>query len=486
MRASTFCKVFAPAHKNFTGITLQNLHTLPLISPSIGLRFFHYFCPMQIEFKPRRFFSVFFGLVFLWMLFLVSRFVLEAKQNLNHGYVPANAAFAMRIDGRKLLRSAAYDVTYHGEPDEIFDLIRSLTEKNPDNRKIRDAGIDFFSDVIVFGEQFEKTMLSGFIFNVSDAGKFSNILPQIIGKNDGFAVHEQVGIILSDPSKSISTQKLNAHAAKLLASNGKSAIAKKWDANASNQIDIEVYQPDVKASVHTKLGGAELELDGELVLTEKPVFSSHTLKPEGFHLSAYLYVPELQDSIQKTLLSKGFDWPLINRVSVNYRGTNIDNGIAPLGDLLLEFDSEITTRQAADPQSWQDLGFTLSGDSISGFMLRSGNISYTLRILDKKTLFLGQHTGNLLDQANEALFLLQGDPDLITNIEGGGLLGLGINLIPSYKNSKDFLASINKTNLKIAPENGKYALSGKITFQKGKYLIPETLRFILQMMQRED
>lgn len=437
---------------------------------------------MQIEFKPKRFFPVLFGLAFLWMLFLVSRFVLEAKENPNHGYVPANAAFAMRIDGRKLLQSAAYDVTYHGEPDEIFDLLGSLTERNPDNRKMRDAGIDFFSDVIVFGEHFENTMLSGFIFNLSDAGKFSAIVPQIIGKNDGFAVHGQVGIIVSDPSKSTGTQKLNAHAAKLLASNGKSAIGKQWSATAGNQIDIDVAQPNVKASLHAKLGGSALELDGTLNVTEKPVFSSYTLKPEGFHLSAYLYLPELRDSVQKVLLSKGFDWPLINRVSVNYRGTNIDNGIAPLGDLLLEFDSEITANQAADPQSWQNVGFALSGDSISGFMLRSGNISYTLRILDRKTLFLGQHAGNLSEQTNEDLFLLQGDPDLVTNIEGGGLLGLGINLIPSYKNSKDFLASIDKANIKIAPENGKYALSGRITFQKGKYLIPETLQFILRMI----
>ncbi len=436
---------------------------------------------MQTEFKLKRIIPVFIGLIFLWSIFLLSKFMLETKANTNQNYVPANRSWMVCIDGKLLLESAAYDVVYKSGNEDIFRQLETLSKRN--KGKIRDAGIDFFSDVIVFGQTYQNTSLTGILLNLSNASHFEENMPEMILKNQAFARKGEVGIILIDPSKTISPKALKAQAERLLTVSNKSVDAQKLQVPAPNFLRAEwkTFAGINSGAFQATLNDSELNLSGKFK-TNQSFISPYTLKPEGFHVSMCVFNQQMQDSLRQILNSNGFHLPDLMRISANYRGTNLENGAAPMADLLLEFESDIDLNQLyANEESWRQLGILPADFATSA--LKYGNISYTMKIVNKRTVFIGQNPSNLQHVKNENLFLLKGDLTKLTSIEGGGLIGMGINLYPPYRAGKDFFESVALANIQVSPQKGKYILNGKIRFKENQYPISETLKLFLTISE---
>jgi hypothetical protein len=241
--------------------------------------------------------------------------------------------------------------------------------------------------------------------------------------------------------------------------------------------------PFGKGQMNVQLLSNQLILKGEFIGQKNISTSNWTLKKDGFHLLSGIIPQNLADTLQSKMNTDGFNLPKINRLSVNYRGTNIgENNILPDGDLLLSFDSKLDRKALVENQiPWQKLGFVVEASTPNGLLLIKEEKAYTLRILDDFTLFFGSNTSNLVQQKNTDLFLLEGDLTNITEINGGGLMTVGLNFYPPYKASKTLFQSLSVAEIKFKAMNGKDKLTGKFAFKNEKTVVTEMLRFLLTL-----
>lgn len=424
---------------------------------------------MQIEFKLKRFLLVFFGLVILWVIFLTSRFLLSEQKNLNHSYVPENAAFVAHFDGKLFFETAIYDLFFTSENKEIFEQIKTLSSREKDF-EIRDAGIDFVSDIIVFGQQDQAGQWIGALFNVTDSEQFRQNAAGFISGNQSFAANDEVAVLLTwvpvNKNVLLPNRVLQQKANSLLVKTGKKVTPGKsvsphkfmsLKTNASNKHAFGT------GSLESWIDGSLFAFKGEFEHKNFPV-SSWSLKPNGFHIVNRIFPQSMQDSLKKALQSKGYDLPEIAGILLNYRGTKMTaDGTIPQMELLIEFESEMTSAQIEQLQQPNDFNLLT-------------------RILDPKTIFIGLEANNLVTEKNKHAFLLKGDLTNLTKIEGGGLAVVGLNFYPPYKASKQFFEAVSIADIQVVPQNGKWAIDGKIQFKEGKYPVSETLQVILTLM----
>lgn len=440
---------------------------------------------MQIEFKLKRILPVFLGLIVLWGFFITSSILLSGKENPNHNYVPENSSFVLQFDGKMFIESAVYSLLLKSPDQEIFKQLKSLANQEQDFA-VNDSGIDFFSDVIVFGQTHPNGQLIGVIFNQMDAQKFDKNMSGRISDNQSFASNKEVGILLTfipeSQGKNIDKKAISQLAKEvLLHKNASKSVFKETGKESFMALNLFKENNQFGAgSIESQINGSLLSFQGDFNISRHVPVSSWSLKPDGFHLTNKLFNRQLQDSIQKLLLSQGFDLPLISGIAVNYRGTEIVAGsIAPQAEFLIEFTAAFDAKQIYEnTESWKKLGYrpVLVNNEL---ILSMGETSYTVTVLDEKTLFVGLKKQNILHQNNENLFLLKGDLTQLTTIKGGDLIALSLNFYPPYRAGKQFFESVSVAEIKFFPKKGKLVLDGKIQFKEGKYPINEILKMLL-------
>ncbi len=439
---------------------------------------------MQLEFKLKRIFPVLFGLFFLWGTFLLSEFLFAKKTNENAFYIPESAEIVVKMDAKSFFQSAIYDVFLDDKDKEVFSQVEKMAQKDFDNSPWKDAGIDLLSDVIYFEKSVSGGKITGFLFNLTDAKIFKANISSMVSENQFFNANENVGILISTTS-GISDKQVKVFASKALSK--KNVNPKIFTSeNKEGQIlavSTSSKSPFGKGQMNVQLLSNQLMLEGEFAAQNNISTSNWTLKKDGFHLLLGIIPQNLADTLQSKMNADGFNLPKINRLTVNYRGTNIgENNILPDGDLLLSFDSKLDRKALVENQiPWQKLGFVVEASTPNGLLLIKEEKAYTLRILDDFTLFFGSNTSNLLQKKNTDLFLVEGDLTNITEINGGGLMTVGLNFYPPYKASKTLFQSLSVAEIKFKAMNGKNKLTGKFAFKNEKTVVTEMLRFLLTL-----
>jgi hypothetical protein len=439
---------------------------------------------MLLEFKLKRIFPVLFGLLFLWGTFLLSEFLFAKKTNENAFYIPESAEIVVKMDAKSFFQSAIYDVFLDDKDKEVFSQVEKMAQKDFDNSPWKDAGIDLLSDVIYFEKSVSGGKITGFLFNLTDAKIFKANISSMVSENQFFNANENVGILISTTS-GISDKLAKAFASQTLTK--KNVNPKIFTSeNKEGQIlsvSTSSKSPFGKGQMNVQLLSNKLILEGEFTAQNNNSTSNWTLKKDGFHLLSGIIPQNLADTLQSKMNADGFNLPKINRLFVNYRGTNIgENNILPDGDLLLSFDSKLDRKALVENQiPWQKLGFVVEASTPNGLLLIKEEKAYTLRILDDFTLFFGSNTSNLLQKKNTDLFLLEGDLTNITEINGGGLMTVGLNFYPPYKASKTLFQSLSVAEIKFKAMNGKNKLTGKFEFKNEKTVVTEMLRFLLTL-----
>ncbi len=425
-----------------------------------------------------------FGLLFLWGTFLLSEFLFVKKTNENAFYIPESAEIVVKMDAKSFFQSAIYDVFLDDKDKEVFSQVEKMAQKDFDNSPWKDAGIDLLSDVIYFEKSVSGGEITGFLFNLTDAKIFKANISSMVSENQFFNANENVGILISTTS-GISDKQAKVFASKVLSK--KNVNPKIFTSeNKEGQIlsvSTSSKSPFGKGQMNVQLLSNQLMLEGEFAAQNNISTSNWTLKKDGFHLLSGIIPQNLADTLQSKMNADGFNLPKINRLTVNYRGTNIgENNILPDGDLLLSFDSKLDRKALVENQiPWQKLGFVVEASTPNGLLLIKEEKAYTLRILDDFTLFFGSNTANLLQKKNTDLFLLEGDLTNITEINGGGLMTVGLNFYPPYKASKTLFQSLSVAEIKFKAMNGKNKLTGKFAFKNEKTVVTEMLRFLLTL-----
>jgi hypothetical protein len=439
---------------------------------------------MHLEFKLKRILPVLFGLLFLWGTFLLSEFLFAKKTNENAFYIPESAELVVKIDAKSFFQSAVYDVFLVDKDKEVFAQLEKMVQGDFDNSPWKDSGIDLLSDVIYFEKSISNGKISGFLFNLTDAKNFKANISSMVSENQFFNANANVGILISTTS-GISDKQAKAFASKALT---KKNVNPKIFTSESKEgqilsVSTSSKSPFGKGQMNVQLLSNQLILEGEFAAQNNISTSNWTLKKDGFHLLSGIIPQNLADTLQSKMNADGFNLPKINRLSVNYRGTNIgENNILPDGDLLLSFDSKLDRKALVENQiPWQRLGFVVEASTPNGLLLIKEEKAYTLRILDDFTLFFGSNTANLVQQKNTDLFLLEGDLTNITEINGGGLMTVGLNFYPPYKANKTLFQSLSVAEIKFKAMNGKNKLTGKFAFKNEKTVVTEMLRFLLTL-----
>jgi hypothetical protein len=297
-------------------------------------------------------------------------------------------------------------------------------------------------------------------------------------------VNENVGILISTTS-GISDKQGKEFVLKALSKKNSNPKRFSSEAKEGQILSVSTSSKSLfgKGQMSVQLLSNELILDGEFATQKNISQSNWTLKKDGFHLLCGIIPENYADTLQSLMNAKGFNLPKISRFSVNYRGTNIgENNILPDGDLLLSFESKLDKKALVENQKpWQKLGFVVEASTANGLLLIREDKAYTLRILDDFTLFFGSNTANLLQEKNSDLFLLEGDLTNLTEINGGGLMAVGLNFYPPYKASKTLFQSLSVAEIKFKSVNGKNNLTGKFAFKNEKTVVTEMLRFLLTL-----
>jgi len=439
---------------------------------------------MQLEFKLKRIFPVLFGLIFLWGTLILSEFLFAKKPNENALYIPADVDLVLKIDAKSFFQSAVYDVFLDDKDKEVFAQLEKMAQGDFDNSPFKDTGIDLFSDVIYFEKSISKGKITGFLFNLTDTKKFKANISDIGSKNQYFNANENVGILISRTS-GISDKQGKEFVLKALSKKNSNPKRFSSEAKEGQILSVSTSPKSLfgKGQMSLQLLSNEVILEGVFAAQKTISQSNWTLKKDGFHLLCGIIPENYADTLQSFMNAKGFNLPKISRLSFNYRGTNIgENNILPDGDLLLSFESKLDKKALVENQKpWQKLGFVFEASTENGLLLIREDKAYTLRILDDFTLFFGSNTANLLQEKNYDLFILEGDLTNLTEINGGGLMAVGLNFYPPYKASKTLFQSLSIAEIKFKSVNGKNKLTGKFAFKNEKTVVTEMLRFLLTL-----
>ena len=146
--------------------------------------------------KLKSFFLVLFAVLFLALFLGVAQFVLVREVSKNEIYIPSESQFAVKIQGKELLKSSMHDLFLDKPDAEIFALLRNLSKKEGSNQKVKESGIELLADVLIFNYKTDKGEFFGFIFQLSNSSSFQqNVLDQAT-ENAGGVCNSETGILL--------------------------------------------------------------------------------------------------------------------------------------------------------------------------------------------------------------------------------------------------------------------------------------------------
>lgn len=433
-------------------------------------------------------------LVFTWMLFLFTQGILEENANNNLNYVPDNANFALRLDGREIAENTLFSIFLESKDEELLSLMQeSLSKSLKEKGRFKNYGIDYLSDIILFEIPYQKQKIQGILVNISNVRFFEKNLNEL---NVAFAFNNDVGVILSsiDKTSKIPLSELKNLAKKIMKSKNEHRM-NKFIANHDSGKFIETYNKGNvfgqssyfgQSNVLFELKDRNLLLSGNLELNPTGIKNIKTLKqtlsPKGLHFSSTLFPQELTDSLNNWLEQFTTELPGIEQISINFSGTKVINHssgffVVPRMELLINCKSEIDIASfLANPAMLEYFDYSMDKESIS---FQKEKLYY--QQIDSKTFYLGNTNTPVFEKSNGSyVVLIDGSLKPLTHIEGGGMMTAFLEMMPIYRASNNLASHTESISLQLSKKSSKTVkLSGDLAFSNGFYPMNELLKFLL-------
>ncbi|MFT6921845.1 MAG: hypothetical protein ACJA1C_000843 [Crocinitomicaceae bacterium] len=419
--------------------------------------------------------------------------VFQEHANENQEYIPNDANFVVRIDGRKLLNTSASSIILH-EDEEIINLIERLLQDEMEGEStIKGLGIAINSDIIVFSQSKNDHELVGVLFNLIRPKTFKKNAPLLFGDNQAIATSGNVGLVYME----INNEKGNKLAAKTLKKKADKLLSIK------SNFDFSIFKPsedNVMAQSWSKKGlikeiniahnaslsfiitDTELIIDGELAYNlESKSEISKDIKPHGIHLSMDQVSGIINDSLVSLFKNLNIPEGKISGLSVNYHELELiaDPVLfpAPKFDALVTFESNFDIESAIDSLLSKEDSKRINESCIS----YSGLKLYYEQV-DNKTVYIGTSKNvSYIMHDNKTSFRMHGDPACFTKIEGSGMMKSLVEMMPYFTNSREFLGKIETLDISVGtPKNGISKVHASIKFDKGKYPLNSILMFMIE------
>lgn len=380
-------------------------------------------------------------------------------------------------------------MVFESKDQELIDKFHFFIKSQKKDQLIDELGIDYFSELVIFGVKMENQQVIVFSFLLSNKNIFEKQFSNYFNNKFVHYSTENIGFIAFSTSNKVSNSALKNYLKSLKKS--KTNISKSnndkllLNFNMNNSTLNNDYFIK-KGNIYSTFSENSLEFRGKIYLknsfvrprkwTLKQEYELHPFKVENFLLDK-----PMKDTIQQFLNKSGLYTPPITGFTFNYYGLDIqdhESGLVftPKFDMILHFDIEIEKSQLYfDSEKLRRMGFSYDGNK-----LIAGDILYTVEKLDEKTLFIGFNRNIVVIRENYNLLKISGNPAKLTDINGGGFIQSMINIVPEYKASKTLFNSMNRCELRITPKNNHLLfVRGNIEFFEQKYLYNEMLRFYL-------
>ena len=459
--------------------------------------------PMKVFLIFKKVIPFFLGILFLWSSLLIfSSLANKSSQNAAY-YIPENSNFSFKLNIKDFLKSSTYSMIFKSKDQGLLNSLQKYLSKSKERIDENNyIGIDFTSDIYVYGEEFENGQNYVVLFNLLNPSSFSKNIPSLLDDNQSFEQTKDVGMIVTHFSKGAKnhnlSKKLKAYLSKVIKNKGKFRYEKQVIKEAEDivldktdffEINLNSFNfnDDIKSrkgKISCKLDEKSLDIIGQVKMINPPLIESKwTLISDGFHLETAMISNAIQDSIQKYLSKIGVKTPSIQRISLNYYGMELqdsDKGLiaAPVFDILLTFKEDYKISQIfKDFSILQSLGYEKENNK----MISADKINYYIDSIDTKNLFIGRNLKQVIRKKNNTLFELVGNPKNLTTLKGGGFITSFIQVFPPFKASNDFFASIEKIHIKSKQINKDVEIFGELKFKNEYYLYNEFLKFYLTM-----
>ena len=441
-----------------------------------------------------KFLATLFLIVMIWGSYFLISIVFQEHSNENNDYIPENATFVGRINGRKILKASIATIILH-EDEEILDLIKE-TFKDEHGPEFKRIGVELNSDIIIFNQSENGHELMGVLLNLNSERIFKKNIHSFLSKNEVSASNGDVGLVYfetSDPSViPLSKKNLQKKATTILSK--KSAFDMTMLISDLDNSVIQTWSKDglfggINVAHNTKLSfhifEDELIIDGDLALnTDSKSELKKELAPKGLHIDSDQIATLVQDKISLLISSLNIEEAKLTGFSINYHGLEVIteptlNGV-PKFDALLSFENDFIIEKNIDSLlNWEQFtrvdakSFTYCG------------VKFYIDQIDSKTIRIGNSKEvSLIEADKKNSFRISGDPTRITEVAGEGGIVLMLHAIPAYVTSKKFLARIENLDVQIdTPKNGKSKVHAVIKFKKEQYALNALIELLIHAEQ---
>jgi hypothetical protein len=444
---------------------------------------------MQIQSRFKGLLAIVISLLFIWGLFYISSLFLKSSINTNLKYFPKDAEITIRLDGKKMVENAAYDLLCVSKDQPVIDkLIDYVTQESKDGN-VKKIGIDFLSEIGVFVKPVKNGKIIGVLVNLNDPNEFKENAPAITNAIVSISSKDNVGVLLSylSSNERLSEKELQDIANEIITEKTENPF--KSTINQNVLAEIKADNPIFgKGTIAISEANNTFTFESTLLAKKSiPNNSTYCLKPVGLHVSCAM-IPDNYLTVFEQLfpLINKEQLPKIKAISWNYQGLNIQEGgahnlgffVQPLTDMLIEFEKPFhLNKHIQYTENFDKWGIKTS---LKGLTI--GNQKYIVDSLSPTSYFIGIHANNLIKRENPYLLNIEGDMADLLKINGSESISTFIEMIfPAFTSSQDFFKSIENTSIQIKQKGNQIKIKGKLKFKKNKYSYTECLRFMLAL-----
>lgn len=400
------------------------------------------------------------------------------------GYIPSNAIFSIRIDGKTFVLETINAFLNAEDQSEIDEISEMISENRQEDGE---SGIDVLNEVVVFSFPIKETELNGFLFHISNNEQFDKYRLVLQEKEIGSATNEDLGIIiLNNKQKQFDAETLSLQASQILF-----AKPKKDNPPVKEELHIELSKGIerlngtlLQGKITMQPFGSEVIIGGSVELNTIPrTKNSKCINGNDLKMDIPAFSNAISDSVTEILSSFDLDAYHLSGLSVNYRGLTIEEvpslKLQPDFDALLYFETETNIDSLRKDLLELNDQFLLT---VKGF--NYGNARYFMRQVDDRTVYIGRspYKETLLEDRDENLvFEIDGKLQYLTALQGDGMMRKFVELLSLYSASKNFTNSTESIHYRImrnSEDSG--TIDGKIIFKNERTVHMSLIHFLLQ------
>lgn len=421
----------------------------------------------------------------------IAQFIVSRPVSSLHHHIPVDASVYFKVNNPNLLRRFFFDFLFEAE------LQKKDYQQLDYRRRVKNipiTGIDISKEVYVFYENWSGESIIGILFHVDDEKAFAEFAR---GSSTFIAAfNENIAALIIGPESLLQSEEstLSLYANDLLQPNPDRTPARIAFSEGNKKNLFQLY---VKGDERSLIRNINLELFMDNNFIE--ITGSGERNPTRIDTDSTLYtyiekrntdrncleinagkLPDtLNRYLNKVLLEVGVDLPDISSQQLFIYALEIDNINGAMA-LLPKFDGIFRFTDTLPPIAEMD---SLKSKllKLEDGHLKIGRMAYTVKQLNDYELFIGMHEVEFTVREESPTLLIQGDPSVLLNIEGDGIIAQVAKLMPQVQHSRKLFSDME--TFKIASKefrSDSIQVNGRIEFPKEKTASIEIIKYLMK------